>query len=144
MPYKTWHLLKSNQRRRACSFLSNNVKNDVNTAFIPPPCFLGGVTDKSREKKITLHLFKHGSVHRRWEPGGGHNYENYLQLSKIQGVLGGEQLATELSCKSSKHKQEQPRCDAACCRAAHRPFRYQSRLLWWVSTNIWLRCPHSS
>lgn len=72
---------------RPCSFLSNNVKNDVNTAqLLSIPCFLAGVTDKADGKKKTSTCLNIGAFTDGELRGGRRrNYENYLQLSKIQG-----------------------------------------------------------
>ncbi len=56
-------------KRRPCSFLSNNVKNDVNT--VPFYLFLVSsvVSQTKPEDKIILHLFKHKCIRRRWAGG---------------------------------------------------------------------------
>lgn len=82
-------------KRRPCSFLSNNVKNDVNTVhFYPSLVSLVVSQTKQGEKKefstcLNIGAFTDG------EPGGGRNYENYLQLSKIrnqESSWGGTEL----------------------------------------------------
>lgn len=88
-------------KRRPCSFLSNNVKNDVNTARFYLSLVSLVVSQTKQGEKISLHLFKHKSVRRRW--AGGDIIMKIICSYQKSGTR--KAAGKELSFKSSKHKQ---------------------------------------
>lgn len=103
MPYKTWHLLKSNQRDVRVRFYPIMWKMmSIRHAFISPSFPWWCHRQSTERKKISLHLFKHKSVHRRWARG-----DIIMKIICSYQKSGTRKAAgKEWSFKSSKHKQD--------------------------------------
>lgn len=86
---------------------------------------------KKKKRKENIHLLKNTSIHRRWVWGvGGHNYDNYLQQSK----MWDQQSSWERAGPWKPEHKSRLTCVSS-----------ESRLLWEISGTIWLFSPvHSS
>lgn len=114
-------------KRRPCSFLSNIVKKwcQYYNAFMS--CFRHRHQERKKRKHPPVKTYKHSQTVMR-RGGGEHNYDNYLQQSK----MWDQQSSWESAGPSeSEHKSRLTRVSSV------------SRLPWGISGNIWLFNPHA-